>query len=96
MRNASNQDTRKFPISMITDATYCEATTRAIRKAFPSRHGRKDVARLLGVSARTVSNWFAGLNAPRGAELLRLMQSNDAIAAEIFALVGKTDVHEDN
>jgi len=81
---------------MITDATYCEATTKAIRAAFPSRHGRKDVARLLGVSARTVSNWFDGLNAPRGAELLRLMQSSDAIAAEINALIGNKDVNNDH
>ncbi|MDB5315655.1 MAG: hypothetical protein JWO24_1499 [Rhodospirillales bacterium] len=39
------------------------------------------------VTPRTAENWLAGLNAPRAAELIRLMAANDDVAAEVLGLV---------
>lgn len=57
------------------------------REYAPLRHAAKILARKADVSPRTAENWLAGTCAPRGDELLRLMASCDALAAEINKLV---------
>ncbi|MBS4074606.1 hypothetical protein KGY14_05305 [Ameyamaea chiangmaiensis] len=75
---------------MIDAATYSETVTGILRRNYGQvRHASKLLARAVGTTPRTVENWFAGINAPRGAELIRLMQQCDDLRDEIFRIVGE-------
>lgn len=53
----------------------------------PMRCSRKLVARIAGSSHRTADNWFAGRNAPKGPELIRLMAASEDFEREIKRLI---------
>ena len=94
MVKASSEGPRNFrvPITMNVNCTaYIDLMRSLLRQEYPQRHGRKILARTLGISERSVGNWFDGACAPRGAELIRLMQANDRIASEIFHVVRGTN-----
>ena len=57
------------------------------REYRPLRNATKILARQANVSPKTAQNWIDGVCAPRGDELLSLMASCDALAAEINRLV---------
>lgn len=57
------------------------------RQTERERHAVKRIAREAHVTPRAVENWASGLNAPRAAELIRLMAINDELADEILRLV---------
>lgn len=73
---------------MMDAATYADTVSEILRRNYGHlRHAAKQLARSVGTSPRTVENWFAGINAPRGAELIRLMQQCDDLRDEIFRIV---------
>lgn len=75
-------------MSAVTAAAYSETVTEVLRRKYgPLRHSAKLLAQAVGSTPRTVQNWLDGTNAPRGAELIRLMQECDELADEIFRLV---------
>lgn len=92
---ASSEVHRTFRDGRMTAATVTAETlsarlTPALRRAFvDARHGAKRLARAASVSPRCASNWLDGLNAPRAAELLRLMAECEDIATEINALIAE-------
>jgi predicted transcriptional regulator len=69
-------------------AIYSETVTGILRRKYGNvRHATKMLARIVGSTPRTVQNWLDGTNAPRGAELIRLMQECDELRDEIFRIV---------
>jgi hypothetical protein len=77
---------------MSADASgFTEVVSGVLQRHYgPMRCGRKVVARIAETSHRTADNWFAGRNAPKGPELIRLMAANDELKAEILRLVEET------
>lgn len=75
-------------MSAIDATAYAETVTGVLRREYgPLRHAAKLLARAVGTTPRTVQNWLDGVNAPRGAELIRLMQECDELRDEIFRIV---------
>lgn len=75
-------------MSMIDASTYAETVTGVLQRKYgPLKCAAKLLARAVGSTPRTVQNWLDGTNAPRGAELIRLMQECDELRDEIFRLV---------
>ncbi|WP_180952791.1 hypothetical protein [Acetobacter aceti] len=67
---------------------YSETVTSVLRRIYGSmRHGAEYLARGVDTSPRTARNWLDGKNAPRGAELIRLMAECDELRREIDRLV---------
>lgn len=85
------QITRKLWCSMdIATNNYRNVIQKALLKEFGNlRGGAKMLARLIGISHRSVENWFSGECSPNGTQLIELMASNNAIAEEIMDLVEK-------
>lgn len=91
-RIPSTQKLRGAGMSGASDFT--EVISGALQRHYgPLRCGRKLVARIAGASHRTADNWFAGRNAPKGPELIRLMAANDELADEIMRMVEEIRCH---
>lgn len=91
---ASKEDARnirepRLMGSALTAESLTARLTPTLRRVFGERHGAKLIARAASVSPRAAQNWLDGLNAPRAAELLRLMAECEDIAAEINAIVAE-------
>ncbi|WP_291365302.1 hypothetical protein [Acetobacter sp. UBA5411] len=83
-------------MSAVDAITYAETVTGVLRRKYgPLRHASKLLARAVGSTPRTVQNWLDGINAPRGAELIRLMQECDELRDEIFRLVEEGKCQKD-
>lgn len=75
-------------MSAVDASTYAETVTGVLKRRYgPLKCASKLLARAVGTTPRTVQNWLDGTNAPRGAELIRLMQECDELRDEIFRLV---------
>ena len=75
----------------ITAEALTARITPVLRRAYgESRHAAKRLSRDASVSPRCAENWLDGLNAPRAAELVRLMAQCDDLAAEIEQLVAES------
>lgn len=69
-------------------SAYAETVHRVLREEFaPLKHATKILARMAGTTPRTAENWIAGLCAPQGAHLIRLMAHCDELKAEIDRLI---------
>lgn len=80
--------TRDFRGHSMNAAAYAQTVTDVLRRNYGQlRHAAKLLAGSVGTSPRTVQNWLDGINAPRGAELIKLMQECDELRDEIFRLV---------
>lgn len=82
---------------MTVDASvYAEAVTGILKRNYGQiRNAAKLLARSVGTTPRTVQNWLEGVNAPRGAELIRLMQECDELRDEIFRIVEEGKCQKD-
>jgi len=91
----SSSSTRKLRDSEMSGTSdFTEVISDALQRHYgPLRCGRKLVARIAGASHRTADNWFAGRNAPKGPELIRLMAANDELAEEIMRMVKEIRCH---
>lgn len=90
------RDFRGGTMSAIDAASYCETVAGVLRRKYGHlRHATKLLARSVGTTPRTVQNWLDGTNAPRGAELIRLMRECDELRDEIFRLVEEGKCRED-
>lgn len=79
----------------VTAEALTSRLTPVLRRIYgEARHGAKRLARDASVSPRTGENWLEGLNAPRAAELIRLMARCDDVAAEVHALVAEARAAE--
>lgn len=89
MATESSFDTQKLRgQSMSGASTFTEAISGALKRRYGQVPcGRKVVARIADASHRTVENWFAGRNAPKGPELIRLMAANQELEADILRLI---------
>jgi hypothetical protein len=52
----------------------------------------KTVARLTSVNERTVKNWFAGVNGPRGDHLVRLVGQSNGMLDAFLTMAGRGDL----
>lgn len=69
-------------------ATYPEVFSGWVqRKYAPLKHASKILARDARVSHRTADNWLRDKHPPKVSELIRLIATNDDLAAEIMRLV---------
>jgi len=89
MRINRSKNDRELQNQMTTTATlYCQTVTSVLRDTYGRlRHGPEILARAVRASPRATRNWIDGTNAPRGAELIRLMAECDELRAEIDRLV---------
>ena len=61
-----------------------------LRESYGERSSAmKRIAAELKISERTVKNWYAGRNGPRGDHLINLMTRNDKIFVMVLALCGR-------
>jgi hypothetical protein len=87
VQHKSGQHTRFLHGARVT---YAAAVHGILTQEFgPLRNAAKLLARKAGVSPRTAQNWLQGLCAPRGDELIRLMQECSALRDEIIRLTEK-------
>lgn len=96
MQNTRRNDPRIFRGDSVTvsAATYCETVHGFVRRHYgPLKCGVKLLAMAADVTVRTAENWLAGLCAPQGAPLLRLMVHDTAFRAEICALLDQAHDH---
>lgn len=86
-KNRANID-RDFQKMSTTAALYSQTVTTVLRTIYGRlKHGPEILARAVEASPRTTRNWLDGTNAPRGAELIRLMAECEELKSEIDRLV---------
>lgn len=69
---------------------YAETVHRVLRAEFqPLKHATKILARLTGATPRAAENWLAGVCAPQGVHLIKLMAHCDELKAEIDRLIAE-------
>lgn len=79
---------RKFRQNQMTTCSYSETVTSVLRRIYGSmRNGTEYLARCVDITPRTARNWLDGKNAPRGAELIKLMAECEELRREIDRLV---------
>jgi hypothetical protein len=70
--------------------TYAAALAEALRGDQGDTHQAiKAVMRWTGANERTVKNWFAGTNGPRGEHLISLIRHSDLVFEVLLRLAGR-------
>jgi hypothetical protein len=70
--------------------SYAAAVAHALQRQLGGTHQAvKIVMRWTGASERTVKNWFAGTNGPRGHHLIALARHSDEVFSIFLALAGR-------
>jgi hypothetical protein len=82
---------KKFPVSEdhpICKARYAACIGAALHSELDNSHRSiKTVMRWTGANERTVKNWFAGINGPRGEHLICLARNSEAVFVAFNQLV---------
>jgi hypothetical protein len=81
--------------TIINEQEIAKILGQFLRKLFPdSNRGVKAISRDIGADARTVWNWYNGLNMPSLSNLALLAKAYPLIAKPVLEILGRTDIWE--